>query len=109
MWHPPSRSSPESLGVGTARDRAYTPTTFLWENAAMSRCPHVPRSAVLAIEPLEDRLALDATSFVTALYRDVLHRTPEAQGLSFWVQRIQSGTSNLQVATNFWESAEHRG
>jgi hypothetical protein len=76
----------------------------------MSRRTHAPRSAVLDVEPLEERLVPDATSFVTALYRDVLNRTPDTQGLNFWVQRLQNGTNNnLQVATNFWESAEHRG
>jgi hypothetical protein len=63
----------------------------------------------LGIEQLEDRLALDATSFVAGLYNDVLNRPPDAGGLSFWVQRLKTGTSNLQVATFFWESAEHRG
>jgi hypothetical protein len=75
----------------------------------MSSRPHTMPSAVLGVEQLEERLVLDATSFVTALYRDVLNRSPNTDGLNFWVQQLQSGTSNLQVATDFWESAEHRG
>src|SRR5437016_3127058 len=97
------------LGGGVARASACTPATFLGEIPSMSSRSHTLRSAVLSIEPLEERLALDATSFVKALYRDVLNRTPDTQGLNFWVQRLQSGSTNLQVATFFWESAEHRG
>ncbi len=75
----------------------------------MSSRSYTTPLAVLAVEQLEERLALDATSFVTGLYNDVLKRAPDSGGLNFWVQRIQAGTTNLQVATFFWESAEHRG
>jgi hypothetical protein len=62
----------------------------------------------LAIEKLEDRLVPDATSFVTSLYHNVLNRAPETAGLNFWVGKIQNGMSNVQVATGFWQSIEHR-
>jgi hypothetical protein len=39
---------------------------------------HVP----LQVERLEDRLVLDAQSFVTGLYRDLLHRAPDMAGLN---------------------------
>lgn len=67
------------------------------------------RSACLSIEQLEDRLALNATSFVTSLYENLLNRAPDTAGLNFWVSEINSGMSNQQVATGFWQSAEHRG
>jgi hypothetical protein len=47
--------------------------------------------------------------YVTALYRDVLGRAPDAAGLAFWVGGLQSGWTRQQVAQGFWESAEHRG
>lgn len=75
----------------------------------MSSRLQATRRAALGVEQLEDRLALDARSFVTGLYTDVLGRAPDTQGLNFWVGRIQSGTSNLEVAQNFWRSPEHRG
>jgi hypothetical protein len=69
----------------------------------------VARRAVLKVEPLEDRCLLDATSFVTGLYNDVLRRAPDSAGLASWVARIQAGATNAEVALGFWRSAEHRG
>ena len=69
-----------------------------------------PRQASLAVEQLEDRLALNATSLVTGLYHNLLGRAPDATGLAFWVQQLSSGAmTNQQVATGIWDSAEHRG
>lgn len=48
-------------------------------------------------------------SFVTALYRDVLRRDPDQDGLSFWVRGLQAGARREDVARGFWESPEHRG
>jgi hypothetical protein len=68
-----------------------------------------PRRAVLHCEQLEKRLALDATSFVKSLYTNLLHRNGDTAGIAFWVGQIQNnGLSNEQVATDFWQSAEHR-
>jgi hypothetical protein len=67
------------------------------------------RRTVLRCEQLEERLALDATSFVTSLYTNLLNRAPDSAGLSFWVQQIQNGMPNHDVAKDFWESPEHRG
>jgi hypothetical protein len=63
----------------------------------------------LHVEQLEDRVALDATSFVTGLYHDLLNRPPETAGLNFWVAKITGGESNHDVAQEIWQSAEHRG
>src|SRR6266852_6505667 len=67
------------------------------------------RRTTLFCEPLEDRLALDATSFVTSLYANILSRAPDASGLALYVQEIKDGSSNQQVAQQFWVSPEHRG
>ncbi len=67
------------------------------------------RGSKLFLEQLEDRVVLDATSFVTALYSDLLDRAPDPAGLAGWVGAIQNGQSNQQVATAIWRSAEHRG
>src|SRR5260221_683582 len=63
----------------------------------------------LNVEQLEDRLALDATSFVTGLYNNLLNRAPDTAGLNFWVARINGGETNHDVAQDIWRSAEHRG
>jgi hypothetical protein len=47
--------------------------------------------------------------FVTALYRTLLGRDPEPDGLAFWVGLLDAGASRLQVAQGVYESVEHRG
>jgi hypothetical protein len=64
--------------------------------------------ARLSVEKLEDRLVLDATSFVTGLYQNLLNRSPDAGGLAGWVAAINNGMSNQAVATAIWQSQEHR-
>jgi type III secretory pathway component EscR len=67
------------------------------------------RQPKLQCEQLEDRLALDATSYVKSLYVNVLGRQADTGGLNFWVNQIQvHGMTNLQVAIDFWQSVEHR-
>jgi Ca2+-binding RTX toxin-like protein len=52
--------------------------------------------------------ALDNTSFVTLLYHNVLHRAPDAGGLSNWVTALNSGQdTRAQVVVGFSESPEH--
>src|SRR5262249_46226769 len=58
---------------------------------------------------LEARLTPDASSFVTGLYSDLLHRTPDAPGLAAWVSALNHGASRQQVVQAIYNSAEHRG
>lgn len=63
----------------------------------------------LALEQLESRELLDATSFVTAVYQDVLKRSPDQAGLTFWVDQLESGQAdNFEVGQGIWGSLEHR-
>jgi hypothetical protein len=73
----------------------------------MSRPEH---NAILNVEQLEERLALDATSFVKNLYSNVLKRStpPSASEVSYWVNQISSQPDYGRVATAIWESQEHR-
>ena len=50
---------------------------------------------------------LSDTAFVTSLYRTVLGREPEPDGLAFWVQDLAGGARGRTLA-GFSESAEHR-
>jgi hypothetical protein len=68
----------------------------------------IARKARLEIEALEDRVTPQATTYVTGLYNDVLHRPPDPQGLNFWVGQLQAGSSVQEVASAFWLSPEHR-
>ena len=46
-----------------------------------------------------------ASGFVTGLYRDLLHRSPDT-GEQYWIQQINNGTSMAAVAAAFLGSAE---
>jgi Tol biopolymer transport system component len=50
---------------------------------------------------------LSDTDFVKHVYRNVLHRDPDAAGLSYWVGKIRSGTTRGAVMATFSESSEH--
>lgn len=45
--------------------------------------------------------------FVRLLYNNVLHRTPDAAGNSFWLEGLANGASRAAVLTDFSESAEN--
>jgi hypothetical protein len=67
------------------------------------------RKVRLEVEALEERVTPDATTYVTGLYNDVLQRSPDSAGLSFWASQLQSGAqSRQQIASAFWLSPEHR-
>lgn len=56
------------------------------------------------------RLYSSATSnsdFVQKLYQNVLHRTGENSGVTFWVAQLDNGSSKAQVLSYFSESAEN--
>lgn len=44
--------------------------------------------------------------FVTALYKNVLGRTPDADGITFWKKAIAGGLSHEQALMNFADSPE---
>jgi hypothetical protein len=46
--------------------------------------------------------------YVTNLYDTVLGRKPEAAGLNYWGHLVQGGYSRQEVATDIWDSVEHR-
>jgi Ca2+-binding RTX toxin-like protein len=50
--------------------------------------------------------ALNNTQFVTLLYDNVLHRTPDANGLAGWVNLLNTGSTSSTVVDGFSESAE---
>jgi hypothetical protein len=52
--------------------------------------------------------ALDDTAFVTAIYRNILGREPEAAGRDYWVGRLADGMARHQLLASFSESAEHK-
>ena len=77
-----------------------------------SRPVHGKRTQ-LGIERLEERQMLDAAlpnaaQFVTALYYDVMHRSPSPTEVAAWAGFLNQGHSRDQVAASFVMSGEYR-
>lgn len=47
-------------------------------------------------------------AFVTAMYRNVLHREPDAPGMKFWLDQLKAGMARETVLTGFSESTENQ-
>jgi Ca2+-binding RTX toxin-like protein len=52
--------------------------------------------------------ALDDTQFVTLLYSNVLHRAPDPDGQSFWLNQLSTGSPRSDVVLGFSESSENQ-
>lgn len=52
--------------------------------------------------------SLDTSSFVSTLYKNVLDRAPDVDGLNFWVKQIQSGLSKADTLLQFTGSQEFK-
>lgn len=52
--------------------------------------------------------ALSNTAFLQAVYQNVLHRSPDAAGLHFWTDALQSGASRPSILVDFSESVENK-
>lgn len=48
-------------------------------------------------------------AFVKGVYRTVLGRDADSDGLSFWVGNLDSGSARSTLVTTFWNSPENRG
>jgi hypothetical protein len=52
--------------------------------------------------------SLDNTQFVTQLYLNVLHRTPDSEGLSYHLDRLSNGVQRESILVGFSESPENQ-
>jgi hypothetical protein len=50
----------------------------------------------------------DDATFVTLLYNNVLHRTPDVTGLQYWFDALRSGATRADLLQSFSESAENQ-
>jgi hypothetical protein len=50
----------------------------------------------------------DDLVFVDRLYRNVLHRSADSQGASFWLNGLKSGVKRVDVLLGFTDSAENK-
>ena len=46
--------------------------------------------------------------FLVQVYQNILHRTPDPDGLDFWAEAMDSGVGATAVLVHFSESGEHR-
>lgn len=51
---------------------------------------------------------LDDDAFVEIIYRNVLHREPDASGLTFWQEYLEGGGTRATLLMSFSESAENQ-
>jgi hypothetical protein len=70
-----------------------------------------PRNAKAGVEPLDDRLLLDAgtAALVTSAYEAVDRRAPTAAEVSYWTQQLGKGVPTATFATALVRSPEHLG
>jgi len=91
------------------------PAGMAWWTAQMAQgaSPDDVAGAMVGSAEFQSRFptaAQDATSFVTQLYSNVLHRVPDQTGLSYWVAQLDSGQQDqAQVVVGFAESDENKG
>jgi hypothetical protein len=52
--------------------------------------------------------AVNDVDFITLLYANVLDRTPDQQGLDYWVNDMKNGLSRSAVLASFSESTENQ-
>src|SRR5258708_37139930 len=64
-------------------------------------------SARPQLEALEARCLPSSAAYVTALYSDLLHRTPAAAEVAGWVSTLNAGVSPSDVALAFTLSPEY--
>jgi hypothetical protein len=55
-----------------------------------------------------DQVLLTQATYVDGLYRAILARPADPQGLVGWIMALHSGMSNAQVVQAIWNSQEHR-
>ena len=51
---------------------------------------------------------LSNKEYIIRIYQSILMRTPDAEGLDYWVNRLKSGTSRKDVIIEFTHSVEYQ-
>lgn len=56
-----------------------------------------------------DAATKEQAVWVDGIYRSILNRSADQNGLLYWIQAIRGGTTRQQVVQLIWNSQEHRG
>lgn len=112
-WCAPGHSEELSPGLqpaeAVANARHPPPVTF----PAAPPIPSVERETtrrpfMATILHVDELLELHDATFVVAAYQALLWRTPDAEGMRFYVARIRSGISKIQILAEMRKSPEGR-
>ncbi len=116
LWAQPP--SPPQVGVLTGQverlyrayfDRSPEPSGMAyWRTQRAKGVQIIDISNAFATSPefVSTYGSLDDTQFVDLVYRNVLDRSPDNVGRSYWVGQLRAGQSRGSVMTGFSESAE---
>ena len=99
-----------TLDHSYARPGVFTVTVRVRDQYGNSASGHLAVSVTAPPPggPLASGFGRDRDAFVATLYRELLGRAPEPQGLDFWSGRLAAGVRPLAVAVAIVTSAEHR-
>ena len=81
-------------------------------NSAVSGSFTVQESTSASVAGLGGKTAsgtISMTTFVQALYQDVLNRSPDPGGFAHYTNLLAHGTRPSAIVADFWQSAEHFG
>ena len=90
-----------SFRTSGTENKSYTSFTFQVQDSGGGTDPS-PKTFNLIFDN-------SRANFVRGLYSDLLNRQPDTSGLLHWLDRLDSGQSNLSVGVGMWQTAEHRG
>jgi hypothetical protein len=88
--------APDATGLYYWASNVYQGQTF---NQVAENFFLAPETQALYPNPITTQsLVSEMTEFINAVYMNVLNRTPDTDGLNYWLNGLQTGSSN---ATNF--------
>jgi hypothetical protein len=79
-----------------------------WSGLLRTQSVEQVQAAILASPEFYQRSGGTNAGFVAGLYKVLLQRNPDAAGLSYYTQALDSGTSRETVALQFLTSTEYR-
>lgn len=71
--------------------------------------PEIVQADIASSTEFFDNSGGTTSGWLTAIYERVLKRTPDAQGFNYWLERLASGTTEVDVVLAFLESPEAYG
>ena len=98
-----------SVTTGTQTDTLSAGLTIVASTPIPTPTPPTPSPSPLPTpSPSPSPFGPGRDAFVMTLYREVLGRIPETQGLWFWSGVLARGVAPLKVAVSLWNSPEHQ-